>query len=146
MVIKKERQIKADPKTVWTVLTNPEEIKKWLGVDTKSDWVPQSDITFTFTWEGNKYQDKGKVIRFDKEKSFAYSYWSGFSGLPDKLENYSKVEFLIEPTKEKTLLKLSHSEFPTETMYKHSDKNWEETLDMIKKLSEEKSPNRYIVL
>lgn len=140
MVIKKERQIKADPKTVWTVLTNPAEIKQWLGVDTKSDWEPQSDITFTFTWEGKKYEDKGKIIRFDKERSFTYSYWSGFSGLPDKPENYSKVEFLLEPTEGKTLLKLSHTEFPTETMYKHSDKNWEETLDMIRKLSE-KSKN-----
>lgn len=144
MVIKKERQIKADLKTVWTVLTNPAEIKKWLGVDTKSNWAPQSDITFTFTWEGKKYEDKGKVIRFDKERSFAYSYWSGFSGLPDQPENYSKVEFLLAPTKEITLLKLSHSEFPTETMYIHSDKNWEETLDMIKELSE-KSPNPNIV-
>jgi len=136
MIIKKERQIKADPKTIWAVLTNPAEIKQWLGVDTKSEWVPQSDIIFTFTWEGKKYEDKGKLIRFDKERSFAYSYWSGFSGLPDKPENYSKIEFLLEPTKEKTLLKLSHSEFPTEIMYKHSEKNWEETLDMIKKLSE----------
>lgn len=138
MVINKERQINADLKTVWTVLTNPTEIKKWLGVDIYSDWEPQSDITFTFTWEGKNYEDKGKIIRFDKERSFAYLYWSGFSGLPDTPENYSKIEFLVEPAKEKTLLKLSHSAFPTETMYKHSDKNWEETLNMIKKLSEEK--------
>jgi len=39
MVIKKEREIKADPKTVWIVLTNPAEIKKWLGVEAKSDWA-----------------------------------------------------------------------------------------------------------
>ncbi len=142
MVIKKERQINADTKTTWTVLTNPNEIKKWLGVEAKSDWAPQSDITFTFTWDGKEYTDKGKIIQFENEKSFVYSYWSGLSGLPDDLENYSKIEFQLEPTDKGTSLKLTHSEFVTETMYENSDKNWEETLDMIKKLSEEKSPNR----
>lgn len=142
MVIKKERQIASDTKTVWSVLTKPGEIKKWLGVETKSEWTPQSDITFTFTWDGKEYVDKGKIIRFDNEKSFFYSYWSGFSGLPDEPENYSKIEFLLEPNDKGTSLQLTHSEFASETMYQHSDKNWEETLDIIKNLSEEKSPNR----
>lgn len=111
-------------------------MKKWLGVDIKSDWLPQSDITFSFIWEGKAYTDKGKVIRFEKPKTLAYYYWSGFSGLSDKLENYSKVEFNLQPVDEGTILKLTHSGFPTETMYKHSDKNWEETLDVIQRLSE----------
>lgn len=136
--IQKERLINADPKTVWFVLTNPEEIKKWLGVEAQSEWKPGSDILFTFNWDGKAYADKGKVIRFDDEKSFFYSYWSGFSGLPDDPENYSKIKFLLEPTNGGVILKLTHSEFATETMYQHSDKNWEGTLDEIKKLSEEK--------
>ncbi len=137
MVIKKDRQLKSDIKTVWTVLTKPDEIKKWLGVDVKSDWTSQSDITFTFTWGGKEYVDKGRIISFDNEKSFTYSYWSSLSGLPDEPENYSKIEFLIEPNEKGVFLRLTHSEFATETMYQHSDKNWEETLDVIKKLSEE---------
>lgn len=141
MVIKKQRQIKSTTKAVWTILTEPAEIKKWLGVEANSEWTPQSDITFTFTWEGQEYVDKGKIIRFDDEKSFIYTYWSGFSGLPDEPGNYSKIEFLLEPTDKGVSLKLTHSGFATETIYKHSDKNWEETMDVIKKLSEEKNLN-----
>jgi uncharacterized protein YndB with AHSA1/START domain len=137
LIIKKERQIKANPKKVWLVLTTPAEIKKWLGVEAKSIWAPQSDITFTFTWDGREYTDKGKVIRFDKQRIFSYSYWSGFSGLPDSPKNYSKIDFFLVPTKSSVTLKLTHSDFASETMYKHSDKNWEETLNQIKRLAEE---------
>jgi len=115
-VIKKERHINADTKRVWKVLTEPINIEKWLGVKVQSNWTPKSDITFSFNWEGKNYVDKGQIIRHEKEKIFSYSYWSGFSGLPDLLENYSKIEFLIEPTKNGVMLKLTHSDFATEIM------------------------------
>jgi uncharacterized protein YndB with AHSA1/START domain len=137
LIIKKKREIKADAKKVWTVLINPTEITKWLGVTATSSWRPQSDILFTFTWEGKIYNDKGTIIQFEKEKVFSYSYWSGFSGLPDSPENYSKIEFILEPNDHGVTLKLTHSNFASETMYKHSDNNWEETLNEIKKIAEE---------
>ena len=137
LIIKKEKQINADTKKVWGILTEPKNIEKWLGVKVQSNWTPKSDITFSFTWGGKDYNDKGVIIQFEKEKIFSYSYWSAFSGLPDTLENYSKIEFLLEPTKNGVTLKLTHSDFATEIMYKHSDKNWEETLNEIKNIAEE---------
>jgi len=137
LTIKKERQINADTQKVWTVLTNSEYIEKWLGVKTQSKWTPKSDITFSFTWDGKEHIDKGVIIQFEKEKVFSYSYWSVFSGLPDKPENYSKITFELEKTEKRTTLKLSHSDFATEKMYQHSDKNWEETMNEIKKIAEE---------
>jgi uncharacterized protein YndB with AHSA1/START domain len=136
LIIKKERLINANTETVWNVLTNPVEIKKWLGVQTESDWTPGSEISFSFSWDGKDYTDKGKIIQFENEKIFSYSYWSVFSGLPDAPENYSKIEFVLVPTENGITLKLTHSDFATETMYKHSVKNWNETLDLIKKLCE----------
>lgn len=73
LIIRKERQIKADTRKVWSILTTPTEIVKWLGVETKSKWTPLSDIIFSFTWEGKEYRDKGKIIRFETEKIFSYS-------------------------------------------------------------------------
>jgi len=136
-IIQKERQINADTKKVWTVLTNPTYIERWLGVKTQSTWKPKNDITFSFTWDGKDYTDKGIIIQLENEKVFSYSYWSVFSGLPDKAENYSKIEFELIQASAGTTLKLTHSNFATETMYKHSDKNWEETLNEIKKIAEE---------
>ncbi len=141
LIIKKERQINADTKKVWTVLTNSEYIEKWLGVKTQSKWTPKSHITFSFIWDGKEHTDKGVIIQFEKEKIFSYSYWSGFSGLPDKPENYSKITFELETTEKGMTLKLTHSDFKTEIMYQHSDKNWEGTINEIKKLAEEETTN-----
>ncbi len=136
-VIKKERLINVDNKKVWTVLTNPKYIEKWLGVKTQSKWRPNSEITFSFTWENKNYTDKGKILQYEKEKIFSYTYWSVFSGLPDEPKNYSKIIFELETTENGTMLELTHRDFATEIMYQHSDKNWEETLNEIKKLAEE---------
>jgi uncharacterized protein YndB with AHSA1/START domain len=137
LIIKKERQINSDTKKIWNVLTDPKYIEQWLGVKAESEWTPNSEIVFSFTWEGKNYIDKGLITQFDKEKTFSYKYWSVFSGLPDIIENYSNIEFQLVPTKNGVTLKLTHNDFATETMYKHSDKNWEETLNEIEKLSED---------
>jgi uncharacterized protein YndB with AHSA1/START domain len=136
LVIVKERQINSGIEKVWAVLT--EATTDWNGVpiETKSEWTPNSDIIFSFVWDGKEYNDKGKIIEFETEKVFSHTYWSAFSGLPDQNENYSKVQYELEKTDTGTLLKLTHSNFATETMYQHSDKNWEDTLDKIKEKCE----------
>jgi hypothetical protein len=136
LILIKIRQINANTKKVWDILT--ETSTDWNGVviETKSEWTPNSDIIFSFVWDGKDYTDKGKIIEFETEKIFSHTYWSAFSGLPDQNENYSKVQYELEKTDTGTLLKLTHSNFVTETMYKHSDKNWEDTLDKIKEKCE----------
>lgn len=136
MEIRKERQIKATAKKVWAILT--ETTSDWNGVtiETKTDWKPKSEIIFSFIWDGIQYADKGIIIEFEPEKIFSHTYWSAFSGLPDQDENYSKVQYELKSTDTVTILKLTHSNFATETMYQHSDKNWEDTLDKIKEKCE----------
>ena len=130
--IVKSRQINATASKVWEILT--ETSSDWNGViiETKSKWIPNSDILFSFTQDGKEYADKGKIIRFDKEVAFSYTYWSAFSGLLDQPENYAKIDFLLQLNENGVNLKLTHTDFATETMFEHSDKNWEDTLDNIK--------------
>ncbi len=132
LVIVKERQINSGIEKVWAVLT--EATTDWNGVtiETKSDWKPNSEIIFSFVWDGKEYTDRGVIIDFEPEKKFSHTYWSAFSGLPDEADNYSKVQYELFPTDKGTILKLTHSNFATEIMYEHSDKNWEDTLDKIK--------------
>lgn len=136
MEIKKERTIDVSPTVVWNVLTTPEHIEKWLGVKTESNWKPNSDILFKFSWDGQEFVDKGKIIKLNATTEFAYSYWSNFSGLPDKPENYSLISFELEDENNQTHLKLHHSKISNRAMYESSDKNWEETLDQIKTIAE----------
>lgn len=136
MQIEKERIIESTPSHVWEVLTNTAYIEKWLGVKAVSSWKVNDDIAFKFSWDGKIFEDRGKLIAFDQNRRFTYTYWSNFSGLPDQPENYSQIQFEIISKGKESLLKLTHSEIKNQTMYEHSDKNWEETLDQIKTLTE----------
>ncbi len=128
----KERKINSNVKKVWETLT--ETTTDWNGIiiETKSEWKPNSSIVFSFVWDGKQYADKGMIIEFEIEKIFSHSYWSAFSGLPDEEKNYSKVQYELLPTDNGTLLKLTQTNFATEIMYQHSNKNWDDALDKIK--------------
>jgi len=136
-IIHKTILINAPVSKVWEALINPKIIKQWLfGTNVISDWKIGSPILFTGNWQGTEYKDKGTILQLDPEKLFQYNYWSGFSGLPDIPENYSVITFELTPENGATSLTLTHSHIPTETGYEHSDKNWDATLDLMKKIIE----------
>lgn len=137
-ILNKTININAPTSKVWNTLTDPDLIREWLfGTKVISDWKVGSQILFTGNWQGTDYADKGAILRFDNEKVFQYNYWSGFSGLPDSPENYSIITFTLTQNGNITILTLTQqSDFATETMYEHSDKNWDITLDLLKKIIE----------
>jgi uncharacterized protein YndB with AHSA1/START domain len=58
-----ETEIEAPPKRVWTALTDPDEIEKYMfGSHVVTDWKPGSPIVWKGEYEGKKYEDKGKVL------------------------------------------------------------------------------------
>jgi uncharacterized protein YndB with AHSA1/START domain len=137
LTLKKSININATTSEVWNTLTNPELIKEWLfGTKVISDWKVGTSILFTGNWQGTDYADKGTILKFEIEKIFQYSYWSGFSGLPYMPENYSVITFLLTPNDTATILTLTQSNFATETAYEHSNKNWDATLERMKKIIE----------
>ena len=86
--------IQSTPSKVWDVLTNPEKIKEYLfGTEVLTDWNIGSPIVFQGEYNGQQYKDKGNVIENKKNELLKYDYWSGFSGLEDKPENYSLVTY-----------------------------------------------------
>lgn len=135
-IIEKKRVIDAEIIRVWNVLTSPSHIEQWLGVKTESEWKEGGSIMFKFSWNGKNFIDKGVILAFEENEIFSYSYWSSLSGLPDAEDNYSKITFNLQSDGNTTKLMLTHTHFATETMYEHSDKNWEESLDTIKQLAE----------
>ncbi len=144
-------EINVSPSIVWQRLSQPEHIRTWLsGAAVTSEWKEGSPILFTGEWKGTKYVDKGMVMQFDPMKTFQYSYWSGFSGLPDEPKNYSIIRFDLRSIEGgKTKLILTHRNLATKQMYEHSKSNWEETLNLIKKIAEESakqtSMNKYLL-
>jgi uncharacterized protein YndB with AHSA1/START domain len=131
--------IQASASAVWKALVTPELIKQYLfGTDTKTDWKPGSSITFTGSWEGQSYEDKGTIISNEKEKRLQYSYWSSFSSLPDTPENYAIVTFELQPEGEGTRLNVTQDHCSSEESRQHSEQNWNMVLKSIKELVEGK--------
>ncbi|HYG49785.1 MAG TPA: SRPBCC family protein [Flavobacteriales bacterium] len=136
-VVRKQIAINASAEKLWDVLTKPEMIKHWLGgTNAESDWKAGSPISFSGEWNGSAYKDKGVVLQFIPLQIFQFSFWSSFSGLPDKAENYAIVTLQVAQKSNATQLILTQRNVATAEMYKHSDKNWDESLAIIKKLSE----------
>lgn len=136
-IVKKQINILTSAAKLWDVLTNPEMIKQWLsGSNVISDWRQGSPILFTGNWNGKEYEDRGVIMQYVQNKLFQFSYFSNFSGLPEIPENYSIIRFDITEYENEAILKLTHSNITTATMLEHSDKNWNEALNIIKTLAE----------
>ena len=64
-----ETEIEAPPKRVWTALTDPDEIEKYMfGSHVVTDWKPGSPIVWKGEYEGKTYEDKGKILEFEPER------------------------------------------------------------------------------
>jgi len=79
-----------------------------------------------------KVENKGIVLKYEKEKRLIYTHLSSLSRLPDKQENYSTLEFILTPTANHTLLTLNIENFATELIRKHLEFYWKTTLNVIK--------------
>jgi len=130
-------EIGADKSKVWDALINPEKIKTYLfGTETLTDWKTGSEIIFQGEYQGHQYKDKGTIIDIKTDELLQYSYWSGFSGLEDKPENYSLVSYKLDTANSKTLLTLTQQGFANEQAQQHSQTAWTNVLQQIKQLTE----------
>ncbi|MGE4233022.1 MAG: SRPBCC domain-containing protein [Bacteriovoracia bacterium] len=126
-------QIKAPIKKVWEHITKPELVKKYFfGVDIETDWKKNSAIYFRGEWQGNKFEDKGKILDIQENKHLSFLYWSSFLGKPDSLESYQKVTYdLIEKNGVTTVTIAQECENKD-----HCEQNWKMVLEGLKKLCE----------
>ena len=123
---------------VWNVLTKPEIIKEYLyGTETVTDWKPGSEIIFQGDYQGHKYRDHGVILENIPNKKISYSYWTGFSGLEDKPENYSVVTYTLNAKGDnKTEFTWTQKGFANEDGYKHSQTGMKDFLGKIKEIAE----------
>ena len=132
-------QIKSTAEKIWEVMTNPDKIKVYLfGTNVKTDWKVGSPIVFEGEYQGQQYIDKGNVIQHIPNKLLQYNYWSGFSGLEDKPENYADVSYKIEPISNDAFeLTWYQQGFSSEEGKLHTEEGLKSMLIQIKNLAEE---------
>jgi uncharacterized protein YndB with AHSA1/START domain len=122
---------------VWEALVTPEIIKQYFfGTNTRSDWTVGSKITFSGSWEGKTYEDKGTILANEPGKMLKYSYWSSMSGIEDLPENYVEITYELHEKDGKTLITITQDNIPSEKMKEHSTENWKMVLGGLKKLME----------
>jgi len=140
-IFNKVVNIHAPTPQVWQVLTTPELMKKWMMPDIEisiiTDWKIGSPIIIRGTMNGKNFENNGAVIQFEPEKILQYSHLSSISRLPDRPESYCLVEFRLQPIDNETVLTLTLSNFPTQSIYQHLAFYWNVTLEVLKKMIEE---------
>ncbi|PHN04714.1 SRPBCC family protein [Flavilitoribacter nigricans] len=123
--------------TVWNAVTDPAEVKKYFfGTDLVTSWKVGEPIYFRGEWEGQAYEDKGTVLRYEPQKQLQYDYFSSFSDKEDLPENYQTITYEVEPRDGKTLLSITQTNVPTTEQKDHSEENWNMVLQELKKLVE----------
>ncbi len=125
-------------KRVWFILTDPDHIKQYLyGTETITTWKPGSEIIFQGVYNDQAYKDKGRIIEFTPETRIVYTYWSAFSGVEDKAENYSVITYTLKDLgSDQTEFTWTQEGFASEEGYKHSENGMYEFLQAIKKIAE----------
>ena len=135
--VKRSVIINALAADVWKAITDPEMIKKYFfGTNVKTDWKEGSPITYSGTWKGKEYEDKGMITKVEKNKRLEHTHWSSLSGTEDKPENYFEVIYEIEEREKDSVLCITQVGLMSEDSYKHSAENWETVLQQIKTLVE----------
>jgi len=137
LIAKASISINAPVDIVWDALTNPELIRQYMfGTNVISDWMEGSPIIWKGDWEGNKYEDKGVILKLEPGRLIQYSHFSALSGQQDLPENYHTVTIELYGKGKQTFVSLLQDNNATEEAREHSQKNWKIMLDGLKKLLE----------
>jgi uncharacterized protein YndB with AHSA1/START domain len=133
--------IKAPVGAVWETLTTPALMKQWmgedLGIEVITSWQPGDPIVIK-GFHHIPFENKGTILQFEPNKVLAYNYISSLSRLDDKPENYSIIGFTLTPQGNQTSLSVAITNFPTETIFKHVEFYWRGTIEILRKLIEER--------
>ncbi|MEZ5294087.1 MAG: SRPBCC domain-containing protein [Vicinamibacterales bacterium] len=130
-------EIAASNADVWDALVTPATAKRYFfGAEVRSDWKAGSPITFTGSFDGTSYHEKGTILQCQPGRLLQYSHWSDLEQLPDLQENYRHWTFRIEPAGPGVVLSVVEDNIPDETKRARSDEFWSGVLTTIKRIVE----------
>ena len=130
-------EIDASPGEVWTALTDPERIAKYMfGSQVVTDWQPGSPIVWKGEYEGKKYEDKGEIVELEQAHRLKLTHFSPLSGDEDTPENYHTLLYELEERGQKTRVTLSQDNNSSEEGAEHSRANYEKMLAGLKDVVE----------
>ena len=89
-------KINATVQKVWKTVTEPEMVKLWqFGSDLKTTWKVGSEIKFVTEWEGQIFEQWGKILEIRQNELLKYSLFAPRQDLEDKPENYFVMSYIL---------------------------------------------------
>ncbi len=132
-------RIDVEPARVWAALTTAKALEQWMleeKLEVTVGNAPGDDFTVKGHLHGLPFENRGKVIEMETNRTFSYSHLSSLSDLPDVMDSYSLVNFSIVPYDGFTELQVRIRNFPSESIYKHLVFYWNSSLGVLKKFVE----------
>lgn len=100
-------QIDAPLAKVWDTITKAALVKLWqYGSDLLTTWEVGTDIKFSTEWEGQVFEQWGKVLEVKPHQLVRYSLFAPGPGLEDIPENYFIMSYLLTNEHGKTKLEI----------------------------------------
>ena len=132
-----ETDIDASTDQVWTALTDPSQIEKYMfGTHVVTDWEPGSTIVWKGEYEGKRYEDKGELVEVEPGRRLTMTHFSPLSGQDDIPANYHTLVYELEQRGTTTHLSLSQDNNASEEEAEHSRANWQTMLSGLKEVVE----------
>ena len=99
--------IKAKKSKVWKTITDPDLVKQWqFGSQLFTDWKVGSGIVFRTEWEGQIFEQHGKILEIQENEFVIYELFAPRPGLEDKPENYFIMKYILKEQGNETELEI----------------------------------------
>ncbi|NUS95069.1 MAG: SRPBCC domain-containing protein [Nocardia sp.] len=130
--------ISASPERVWTVLTDPEQIRRFMfGAEVRTDWRVGSAIVWKGEYQGRPYEDRGTILAVEPGRLLRMTHFSPLGGLPDVPENYHTLTYELSGNATATHLSLTQDNNASEEAAAHARGMWESHVGGIKAAAEQ---------
>ena len=134
-------RISTNVNTLWKYLTEPTNMQKWMGDESMAlqvhcSWELNSTLLVSGFTSGHKFENKGRVLAFESNKSLKYSLLSSLSNLEETDLHASVISFTMIEEAEAIVLYCDVSNFTTFEIYAHHNFYWPVALQMLKKQAE----------
>jgi uncharacterized protein YndB with AHSA1/START domain len=134
-VIELERRILASPETVFAYFTDAERYRLWQGVDAELDPRPGGRFLVRMTGRSGQVA-RGEFLEVTPPTRLCFTWgWEPADHLgadqADVPPGSSRVEVVLVPDGDATILRLRHSGLPTESTSRFHAWGWDYTLDRL---------------
>jgi uncharacterized protein YndB with AHSA1/START domain len=129
--------IHASPQQVWDALTQPERVKLWqYGSELTTTWAIGSEIRFRAEWQGQVFEQWGKVLDFRPYECIRYSLFAPRPDLEDKPENYFIMNYTLKKVENHTFLEITQEDDRPNAVQKAPEGDENPVLQSLKTIAE----------